>query len=139
MKKFLFMLVFAFVALAASAQVGNIRTTATKTLVNAATVTSDVIQVTGQYNALTIQTVYTQVGATTSGTATVQGSVDGVSYITLTDVAGLVKGWPAVTAAIANGYIYDVVIQDVPFRYYKVVTVGAGTQTTTVATKYILK
>lgn len=133
------MLVFAFVALAASAQVGDVRTTNSKTLVNAATVTSDVIQVTGQYNALTIQTVYTQVGGTTSGTATVQASVDGTKYVTLTDVAGLVKGWPAVTAAVANGYIYDVVIQDVPFRYYKVVTVGAGTQTTTVTTKYLLK
>lgn len=133
------MLVLAFVAFASSAQIGSVKTTTSKTLVDAATVTSDVISVTGQYNALTIQTVYTQVGGTTSGTATVQASVDGTSYVTLTDVAGLVKGWPAVTAAVANGYVYDVVIQDVPFKFYKVVTVGAGTQTTTVATKYVLK
>lgn len=139
MKKFIFLLVLAFVAFASSAQIGAVKTTTSKTLVDAATVTSDVISVTGQYNALTIQTVYTQVGGTTSGTATVQASVDGTSYVTLTDVAGLVKGWPAVTAAVANGYVYDVVIQDVPFKFYKVVTVGAGTQTTTVATKYVLK
>lgn len=139
MKKFIFLLAFAFVALAASAQIGAVKTTTVKTLVNAATVTSDVIAASGQYNALTIQTVYTQVGATTSGTATVQASVDGTSYVTLTDVDGLVHGYPAITAAVANGYIYDVVIQDVPFKFFKVVTVGLGTQTTTVTTKYVFK
>lgn len=139
MKKFIFLLAFAFVALAASAQIGAVKTTTVKTLVGSATVTSDVIPVTGQYNAISIQTVYATVTGTTAGTATLKGSVDGTSYVTITDAAGLAKGYPNDTATVANALIWDFVVQDAPFNYYKVVTVGSGTHTTTVTTKYVLK
>jgi len=140
MKKFIFLLALTLIVSVASAQIGAVKTTTAKTLVDAATVTSDVITVTGQCNAITIQTVYTQVAGTTSVTATVSGSVDGVKYVTLSDVAGLVKGFPSITpTSVGNGYIYDVIVQGVPFNYYKVTSLGAGTQTTTVTTKYVLK
>jgi len=133
------LLVFAIVAMAASAQIGVVKTTTVKQYVNSATATSDVVTATGQGNAITFQTVFTQVGGTTAGTATLKGSVDGTSYVTITDAAGLAKGFPNDTMTVTSGAIWDFVVQDLPFKYYKVVTVGSGTSTTTVLTKYVIK
>lgn len=133
------MLVFAFVALAASAQIGDVRITNADTITNTGVVTSDVIQITSNYNALTIQAVYTQLTGTSAGSAVLKASVDGTSYITINNADGMVKGWPNDTVTITNGAIYDFVIKDVPFKYYKLVSTGSGTSTTRVVVKYILK
>jgi len=133
------MLVFAFVALVASAQVGEVRSLASGTLTNTATLNSPVITCTSSYNSVTILVKATNVSGTTAGTSILKGSVDGISYVTINNADGLVKGYPNDTLTIANGAIWNMVVQDAPWKYYQISTTGTNTQVTTISYKYILK
>lgn len=139
MKKFIFLLAFAFVALAASAQVGEVRSLASGTLTNTATLISPVITCTSSYNALTIQVKAATVTGTTAGTSILKASVDGTNYVTINNADGLVKGWPNDTLSLSNGAVWNMVIQDAPWKYYQISTTGTNTQVTTVSYKYIYK
>lgn len=132
------MLVFAFVALAASAQKGAVVTVPSITVTDAGTSTA-VFQLSGTYQSLTVQVVCTNVSGTTGGTLTLLGSVDGTSYVTITDVAGFVKGYSTDALTMTNGAIWNKVILHPVWKYYKVSAAGTGTQVSTVAIKYILK
>ena len=133
------MLAFVVVAMAASAQVGDVRSLASGTLTNTATLTSPVVTVTSSYNAITFQVKAVNVSGTTAGTSILKASVDGTNYVTINNADGLVKGYPNDTLTVTNGVVWNIVVQDAPWKYYQISTTGTNTQVTTVSYKYILK
>lgn len=86
-----------------------------------------------------IQALCTQVGGTSDGTLTLQGSVDGTSWVALTDETGRFKGYPNDSLTITNGAVTEWLITDNP--WYKLRIKGAGTanDSTLITTKYIRK
>lgn len=139
MKKLIFILVFAIVAIAANAQKGKVKTLAVDTLQGAETVNFGVITATGDYRSIDIQAVCTELGGTSDGTLFLKGSVDGLSYIDITDASGLLKGFPNDTLTITDGAIWNVVIQDVPFKYIRPSGTGTASDTTSIQFKYVFK
>ena len=139
MKKLLIMLVFAVVAMAASAQRGSVKSLPAVSIEGAETVDLGTIVATGNYRAIDIQAVCTETGGTADGTIILKGSVDGLSYITIQDAAGLLKAYPNDTLTITDGAVWNVVIQDVPFKYIKATGTGDTGDTTSVQIKYVFK
>lgn len=140
MKNLVFILVFLVVAIGANAQrIGTVRTIDVDTLQGAETVNFGIVMLSGEYNAVTFQALCTELGGTADGTLNVMGSVDGTSYVNITDASGLAKGFPNDTLTITDGAILQFVVQDAPFRYYKLVGTGTASDTTLVQWKYVLK
>jgi hypothetical protein len=139
MKKWITLLVFAFVAMVTSAQQGKVYTLTNDTITNTGTVYSDVVTSTGAANSIVFQVVTTQLSGTSAGTAILQGSVDGTSYVTLSEKNGLIAGLPNDTLTISNGAIWNITVLNSPWKYYKIKAVGSGTSSTKVVYKYIYK
>jgi hypothetical protein len=140
MKKLFLILVFAVAAMAANAQIGAVKSVAIDTLTAATTDTSSVVYVSGAYNAITFQALCTELGGTSDGKLVLQGSVDGLSYKTLTEKAGAIVGFPVADSAIVtSGAIWDVIVYKAPFKYYRVIGTGTASDTTLVTLKYVLK
>lgn len=95
------------------------------------TVTFDVMQ-----DAKQIQALCTQLGGTSDGTLILKGSVDGTTYVTLSETAGLINFYPNDTLTITNGAAWLVTIQEKLFNYYKVVGAGTASDTTLVTIKW---
>lgn len=83
-----------------------------------------------------IQALCTNVGGTSDGTLILKGSVDGVTYITVSEKAGEFSFYPNDTLTItdAAGWLVNVVNE--PFLYYKVVGGGTSSDTTTITIKW---
>lgn len=137
MKRLLFILVFAVAAMAANAQIGAVKSVAIDTLTAATTDTSAVVAVSGAYNAITFQALCTQLGGTSDGSLRLEGSVDGLSYLTLTDGVGY--AYPNDTLTVTNGAIWHFKVTDAPFKYYRVIGLGTASDTTLITLKYVLK
>ena len=139
MKKLVFIISLFLSALTISAQTGRVYSITIDTVQGAETIylTSNVI--TGGYSTLTIQALCTQVGGTTDGTMTLQGSVDGTSYTPLTDESGLVKGYPNDSLTMTNGAVQSWVIQGTPYNYYRIKVAGTASDTTLITPKYVYK
>jgi hypothetical protein len=88
---------------------------------------------------IAIQALCTETGGTSDGTLVLQGSVDGTSYVTLTETSGLFTFYPNDTLTITDGAVLQVVVQDSPFAYYRVQGAGTASDSTQVAIKYIPK
>lgn len=135
MKKLLVLLVcvFAFVALA-NAQ--RVYTTTVDTLQGNETVNFEAIQSSSSSGTLAIQALCTQLGGTSDGTLLLQGSVDGTSYVTITNVAGKYDFYPNDTLTITNGAVMTALITESPFNYYRFQGAGTAGDTTLVTPKY---
>jgi hypothetical protein len=92
------------------------------------TAVSQVIQIAGYWDLVSIQPTFTKINGTVGGTAALYGSVDNVGYtlidtaVTLTDVAAKTLYWKI---APSN------------FQYYKLVTTGTGSMSVKVKTPVI--
>jgi hypothetical protein len=149
MKNVIFLLIFAVVAMAASAQKGRVYTLDTDTLksTTGSPVSSNVITLTGTYESLSITTVCTQLGGTSDGNLAVYGSLDGTSYTFLNGVGGGVLASPKASntgtdlnqLTITNGLVANWVIPNPAHRYYKIVANGTASDTTKIVTKYTIK
>jgi len=148
MKKLLFILAFAVVAIAANAQTGRVITLDPLVLNGAGTVDSDVISATGSYNSISFQAVATQTGGTTEGTLALYSSNDGTSYTLINGVgAGVVTSSPVAShtgadlnqMTLVSGLIMTWDVNGSPNRYYKLTGVGAASDSTSIAIKVILK
>lgn len=139
MKKLLLLLAFAVVAMAASAQVGSVKSVTFADLEDATADTSSVVSVTSSYNAITFQALCTESDGSTSssGTIILQGSVDGISYLTLSEDVG----WaiPNDTLTISEGAIWQFSVTDAALKYYRAIGVTSASDTVTVTLKYLLK
>ncbi|WBC28462.1 hypothetical protein RPMD05_76 [Rhodobacteraceae phage LS06-2018-MD05] len=137
MKKLLFILAFAVLGMAANAQVAAVKVLSIDTLTAATTDTSAVAYVSGSYNAITFQALCTELGGTSDGTLRLEGSVDGLSYLTLE--SGIGYAYPNDTLDVSSGAIWQFKVNDAPFKYYRVIGLGTANDTTLVTLKYILK
>lgn len=131
-------MVFAVVAMAASAQKGRPIILEADTLTDAETKYIVTPQFTGD-DVLSVQVLFTQLTGTAGGTATFEGSVDGVSYVPITDAVGVLKGYPNDTLTITDGAVTTWVLEKNNFYKYRVKLEGTGTQSTKVETAYIRK
>ena len=137
MKKFVLILVLAVLGMAANAQIGTVKSLAIDTLTAATTDTSAIAYVSGAYNAITFQALCTQLGGTSDGSLRLEGSVDGLSYLTLE--SGIGYAYPNDTLTVTNGAIWHFKVTDAPFKYYRVIGLGTANDTTLVTLKYVLK
>ncbi|MEA2037420.1 MAG: hypothetical protein U9O94_07965 [Nanoarchaeota archaeon] len=129
-------------------------TLAVDTLNGAETVNFAAVEVTRPFASLTIQALCTQVGGTSDGKVTVQGSIDGTSYVTLANLSN--NGWVSMFAAdsskvandgneftITNGGVFTTVISPdngatAPFLYFRLRGVGTTGDTTKLNIKSIV-
>lgn len=139
MKKILIiaLLLVSFVGL--QAQVGRVYSMTVDTVKSNETIYIATGQITGGYETLTIQALCTQIGGTTDGTLTLQGSVDGTSYVALTDATGFVKGYPNDSLTMTNGAVTSWVILDNPYNDYRLKIAGTASDTTKITAKYVYK
>jgi hypothetical protein len=136
MKK-LFILLFALVAFASSAQVFDLKNSLspyalTDTVTNGgtATVTSPVVSAAPAVTT-TIWVVATKISGTVGGTITLQGSLDGTNWKAL-NTPNTATALATFTATDATN-TYHWVISGSPFRYYRVSWTGTGTMAATLA------
>lgn len=115
----------------AQVNLGNLLSSPTHAVVDTAVNTaavSQVIQISGYWDLVSIQPTFTKISGTVGGTAALYGSVDNVGFtlidtaVTLTDVASKTLYWKI---APSN------------FQYYKLVTTGTGTMSVKVTTPAI--
>lgn len=148
MKKLFILLMVAFVAFAASAQQGRLRTLPTDTVKGAETIYFQVIPITGTYNSLSVSAKCTQLGGTSDGYMVLLASDDGTNYFNLNnDVGKMIWGSPnarmsdSITCALS---IYSTatlnwVLPDPPHRFYKMQATGTASDTTKLVVTYVLK
>lgn len=109
------------------------------------TITDDIedaetVNFTAMYKPSEIHVLCTEVGGTSDGTITLQGSVDGSSFVNVQPTARLLYYFPDDTADL-TGYTWDIsdaasliiAIEDLaPFSYYRLQGVGTSNDTTTI-------
>jgi hypothetical protein len=139
MKKLVLLFVTVIFTLALSAQNGKVQSITPDTLTAVETEYFVIGPVGTSWDNLTIQALHTQLGGTSDGTGVLQASVDGVSYLTIQDQAGILKGYPNDSVTITNGAVYQWVVSDVPFNYFRYASTGTANDTTLVTVKYIFK
>jgi len=132
MKKILFIAVM-FIALGANAQIYSLKSTTTSKVKDTVTNTAtriQMLQIKGDNSVLTVQPTFTKISGTAGGTATLQGSVDGVGYsnigsaYTVTDTATQTTMWSV------NPSIY---------QYYQLKYVGTGTMAVSFVTTVLAR
>lgn len=117
---------------------GVVKSFALKTLTNTTAATED-FTLTGSYKSLTIQVLCTNLTGTSAGIVTIDGSVDGVNYLALTDTDCLFKGFTNDTLTIANGAIGQWVMVGTPLKHYRIKYAPSGSHTTRATAKLIIK
>lgn len=106
-------------------------TASTATVTNTATVTLTA-QVKGANNVVSIEYIATKTSGTVAGTATLYGSVNGVTYSVVP--TGIIKGAANAytnTDVTKNSYVW--VITPSVYQYYQVQIAGSGTMVATVS------
>ena len=93
----------------------------------------------GTYESIALTTLFTQLGGTSDGSAILKASVDGISYYDLTETAGVANFYPNDTLTITDGAVWNIVITDPPFKYYRIEATGTVSDTTLITPKYIFK
>jgi len=123
------------------AQFNRIVTITADTLTKVETEYFTIGPLTGTYSSLVFQSLYTQLGGTSDGTALIQASVDGTSYVTIIDdnYDEIFFRGDDDTLTINNGDVWIVEIKDPTFTYYRLAATGTASDTTLVTAKYILK
>jgi len=93
---------------------------------------------------LVIQAACDNIGGTSDGALTLEGSVDGTDWVTIKDEQGLVKGYSTMALAtdsltITDGANVSWVISQNLFYKYRIKGVGTASDSTLITTKYIRK
>lgn len=124
-----------FIALGASAQSGYLKRASdsktTDTLTNAATSNLQ-LPISGYQNVVSIQALVTKLTGTTGGNVFLYGSNDGTNYVVVpskrNDGATRLDTLILANSAGVQSKIFRV--ENSPYTYYQLRTVGTGTQTT---------
>jgi hypothetical protein len=127
MKKYLFILGLVLFSVVAMGQ-----RTLLDTVTDAGTVTFAAMEQASQ-----VQVLCTSLSGTPAGSVTIEGSVDGVSWETLTTTVGIVKIWPSDTLTIADAAVQLTVFElKKVVNFVRVKAVGSGTQSTEITVKW---
>lgn len=84
-----------------------------------------------------VQVLCTQIGGTSDGSLKLEASVDGTSWETITETAGLIHFYPNDTLTIVDAAVWYVTIIDNPFLYCRVKGVGTASDSTLITIKWI--
>lgn len=95
--------------------------------------------ITGTYESLGIQVLCTELGGTADGTVVLQGSLDGTTYVTLSDDENYIKGFTNDSLTISDGAANTWMIYNPGLVSYRIAATGTANDTTLVTTKYFLK
>ena len=95
------------------------------TITNAGTVTMTSARIDAAAQQTTIVYTFTKLTGTVAGSATLQGSIDGVNFVT-------VAGTSAYTVTDVASQTASFVVDKKPYLYWRVSTTGSGTSTYTV-------
>lgn len=137
MKKLVILLVFTLFVFALNAQ--TVRVLATDTLQGNETVNFTNLRSSSSDVIVTLQAVCTELGGTSDGTLILQGSVDGLSFVTLQDQQDLLKSYPNDTLTITDGAVGTWNLLRPSYKYYRVQGGGTASDTTLVVIKYHAK
>ena len=132
MKKILFLIVLlSFIGIGSTSAQSFTMNGNDVVLTGSATVACS-LKVSNPYSTVTVQAVFTKTSGTLAGTATLQGSVDGVSWETVpvSLVAGAASTYTVTDVA---SQAKSFVITGSPFLHYKISWTGTGTMVGTVA------
>jgi len=136
MKKFIFLLAFVALAFSANAQVVAMKATTGNTSDTVTNTGTEVLsaQVNGYNKVVTVQVLITRLSGTLAGNVVLQGSLDGTTYTTLTQVAQPSNNdTVTLTNVAATSCIY--VIEPSKYLYYRVSVTGSGTMTARISAK----
>ena len=82
------------------------------------------LPVSNWYNTITIQSVVTKISGTVAGTVTLQGSIDGTNFVTVSSSYADVTSYSPTDVATSSKLF---VVTGSPYRYYRLSYTGAGT------------
>ena len=139
MKKLIAIVFFSLFALITFAQKGVVQSVTADTLTKVETEYFVCGPFGNAWDNVTIQALHTQLGGTSDGSGVLQGSVDGVSYVTIQDESSFMKSYPNDSVTITNGAIYQWTIRKPAFNYYRYAATGTANDTTLVSVKYFYK
>jgi len=135
MKKTILTIVFALAFIVfASAQ--KVYTVTGDTIQGAETVNFTAIQSSSSSGTVAFQALCTELGGTSEGTFIWQGSVDGISFVTITQIDGKFDFYPNDTLTIADAAVQTLLVTGSPFNYYRGQGAGAASDTTLVSIVY---
>ncbi len=134
MKKFLIIALSFLLSFSAFSQAITM-TTSGSPVTNTGVATST-LKSTGNTELVGIQAVFTKTSGTLAGTATLQGSIDGVNYVTL-PTAGVIGAASTYTVTDTATQSVIFVVNRNGFLYYRISWTGTGTMVGTLAS-YIL-
>jgi hypothetical protein len=132
MKKLLFVIAIVFVSLTSKAQKFTM-TASGDTVTNTATKACS-LKVVNSYKQVIVQAVITKISGTVGGTLTLQGSVDGVNFVTVDSALFVADGqalptYTATNTAGAQSKIW--IMSTTPYLFYKLSYTGTGTMSAT--------
>ena len=126
MKKLLFILAFVALGVTANAQRVVIDSLQGNETVNFSTM----------QGAEKVQVLCTELGGTSEGSVTLEGSVDAISWETIAETSGVYNFYPNDTLTIVDAAVWLVYIQGNPFPYHRIKGVGAANDTTEITIKW---
>ena len=152
MKKFIILLILAFVALAGFGQRGVVKTITLDTVKGNENVYFTSEKMTGSYDAFTMQLAATKISSAAGGTASFEASVDGANYTNLYSYpyyhSDCIECWfgtlaadSACSKAFANvtTQTFQVKVKDTPWKYYRWLIDGDADDTMAIKATYIFK
>ena len=140
MKKLLLLIAVLIAGMAASAQTFNQATVWTvDTLTNTETAYLTLPKVTRSVESISGLVLAETVTGTAAGTILLQGSLDGTTYVTLTDVTGYISIAVNDTTTIVDNATFGWNVYKPAFLYYRMALVQTGTSTTEYTGHYLIK
>ncbi len=124
----LFSLCFAFV-LGANGQTSTM-TNSGDTIVNTATEACS-LKVNNSYKSLSIHALITKISGTVAGTLTLQGTIDGVTWVTVDTATFVSDGLATYTATNVTSQSKVWIVSGSPYLWFKLSYTGTGTMSAT--------
>lgn len=143
MKRLVLIAIFAVVAMAVAAQPHTVTSVDVDTLNGAETVYFETENFSFGWEEITIQAACDNVGGTSDGTVSLEGSVDGTDWVPLAEQSGIVHGYATTgendSLTITDNANIAWVISGSPFYQYRIKGEGTASDSTLVTVKYIFK
>jgi len=140
MKKLIILIAVLAFGMTATAQTFNQATVWTvDTLTNTETAYLTLPKVTRSVESMSGLVLAENITGTSAGTILLQGSLDGTTYVTLTDVTGYISIAVNDTTTIVDNATFGWNIYKPAFLYYRMGLVQTGTSTTEYTGHYLIK
>jgi hypothetical protein len=85
------------------------------------------LKVVNSYKAVTVHTVITKLSGTVAGTVTLQGTIDGTTWVTVDTAALITEGASTYTATDVTTNTKTWIIDGAPYLWFKLSYTGSGT------------